>query len=157
MRCQVCCLAALDGGSSQRRGGGFSSQPRQKLFHQRLPLAPRRTHRHITRAGRRVKRNRTLLRRRLHSLGFEGGLTLLLLPLVAWWLKISWRAALATNLGLFVFFFVYALVFQWGFDVCLMCRIPQSKPQSSGGADEQREAAMRCVRHIVIAAFGSSY
>lgn len=51
------------------------------------------------------QRARTLGRRLLHSLGFEGGLVLLLVPLVAWWLKISWWAALVTDLGLFVFFF----------------------------------------------------
>ena len=62
------------------------------------------------------QRARTLGRRLLHSLGFEGGLVLLLVPLVAWWLKISWWAALVTDLGLFVFFFFYALVFQWVFD-----------------------------------------
>jgi len=50
-------------------------------------------------------------------LGFEGGLVVLLVPLVAWWLGISWWAALVTDLGLFVLFFFYALVFQWGFDV----------------------------------------
>ena len=66
--------------------------------------------------ARQRQRTRTLTRRLMHSLGFEGGLTLLLLPLVAWWLDISWMAALVTNLGLFVFFFVYALVFQWAFD-----------------------------------------
>lgn len=61
-------------------------------------------------------RARTLGRRLLHSAGFEGGLVLLLVPLVAWWLQISWWAALVTDLGLFVFFFFYALVFQWAFD-----------------------------------------
>lgn len=59
---------------------------------------------------------RTLRRRLLHSFGFEGGLVLLLVPLVAWWLSISWWTALVTDLGLFVFFFFYALVFQWAFD-----------------------------------------
>ncbi|WLH82940.1 PACE efflux transporter [Pseudomonas sp. FP2338] len=62
------------------------------------------------------QRARTLGRRLLHSLGFEGGLVLLLVPLVAWWLEISWWAALVTDLGLFVFFFFYALAFQWVFD-----------------------------------------
>ena len=38
------------------------------------------------------------------------------MPLVAWWLEISWWAALVTDLGLFVFFFFYALAFQWVFD-----------------------------------------
>jgi uncharacterized membrane protein len=66
--------------------------------------------------ARQIHRTRTLRRRLLHSLGFEGGLVVMLVPLVAWWLDITWWSALVTNLGLFVFFFFYALVFQWGFD-----------------------------------------
>lgn len=66
--------------------------------------------------ARQPRRARTLGRRLLHSLGFEGGLVLLLVPLVAWWLTISWWAALVTDMGLFVFFFFYALAFQWAFD-----------------------------------------
>ncbi|HEY0286971.1 MAG TPA: PACE efflux transporter [Pseudomonas sp.] len=88
--------------------------------------------------ARQPQHSRTLLRRLLHSLGFEGGLTILLLPLIAWWLQISWAAALATNLGLFVFFFFYALVFQWGFDgvfgVPESARTPAS-PQAPVGAN----------------------
>ncbi|MGX9570660.1 PACE efflux transporter [Pseudomonas viciae] len=61
-------------------------------------------------------RHRNWLRRLLHSLGFEGGLTLILTPVIGAWLGISLWLALATNLGLFVFFFFYSLVFQWGFD-----------------------------------------
>lgn len=66
--------------------------------------------------ARQPQRRRTLTRRLLHSLGFEGGLTVMLLPLIAGWLNISWWAALATNLGLFGFFFFYSLAFQWVFD-----------------------------------------
>ena len=66
--------------------------------------------------ARQTKRKRTVLRRILYALGFEGGLVVLLLPLVAYWLDISLWAALLTNLALFAFFFVYAFVFQWGFD-----------------------------------------
>lgn len=66
--------------------------------------------------ARQQQRARTWQRRLLHSLGFEGGLTLMLLPLIAAWLEISWWSALATNLALFVFFFFYALLFQWAFD-----------------------------------------
>jgi uncharacterized membrane protein len=66
--------------------------------------------------SRQTQRTRTFGRRLLHSFGFEGGLVVLLVPLVAWWLNISWWAALVTDLGLFVFFFFYALVFQWAFD-----------------------------------------
>ncbi|WP_313738806.1 PACE efflux transporter [Pseudomonas sp.] len=64
----------------------------------------------------RAQRQRTLWRRLLHALGFEGGLGLLLLPLVAFWLEIGLWQALLTNLALFAFFFVYAFAFQWAFD-----------------------------------------
>ncbi|MDB6141410.1 MAG: hypothetical protein JWP80_454 [Pseudomonas sp.] len=66
--------------------------------------------------ARQAQRSRTLARRLILSVGYEGSLTLLLVPLIAGWLHISWMTALATNLGLFVFFFFYALVFQWAFD-----------------------------------------
>lgn len=63
-----------------------------------------------------ANRERTFGRRVIHSVGFEGGLTLLLVPLVSYWLDISLLQGLMTNLGLFVFFFFYAFAFQWGFD-----------------------------------------
>ncbi len=66
--------------------------------------------------ARQQERERNWKRRLLHATGFEGGLTVLLLPLIAFWLEISWWQALATNLALFAFFFLYALVFQWAFD-----------------------------------------
>ncbi|MDB5982375.1 MAG: hypothetical protein JWQ69_3390 [Pseudomonas sp.] len=66
--------------------------------------------------ARQAQRSRTFGRRLMLSLGYEGSLTLMLVPLIAWWLHLSWMAALATNLGLFVFFFFYAFVFQWAFD-----------------------------------------
>lgn len=61
-------------------------------------------------------RTRTLTRRIFHATVFEGGLTLILLPLVSYWLNISWLEALMVNIGLFVFFFLYAFLFQWMFD-----------------------------------------
>ena len=65
---------------------------------------------------RRKNRHRTLGRRVIHALGFEGGLVIFLVPLMAWWLNISiWQAALA-ELGLIAFFLVYAFSFQWLFD-----------------------------------------
>ncbi|MBN3789648.1 PACE efflux transporter [Burkholderia sp. Ac-20353] len=63
-----------------------------------------------------AKRTRTLRRRIVHACGFEGGLIFILVPIVAWWLKISWLDALFVDLGLFAFFFCYAFVFQWAFD-----------------------------------------
>ncbi|KVP93636.1 hypothetical protein WJ96_13775 [Burkholderia ubonensis] len=64
----------------------------------------------------RVQRTRTLGRRVIHACGFEGGLIFILVPVVAWWLKISWLDAFLVDLGLFAFFFCYAFVFQWAFD-----------------------------------------
>ncbi|KWN86775.1 PACE efflux transporter [Burkholderia ubonensis] len=64
----------------------------------------------------RVQHTRTLGRRIIHACGFEGGLIFILVPVVAWWLKISWLDAFLVDLGLFAFFFCYAFVFQWAFD-----------------------------------------
>jgi uncharacterized membrane protein len=61
-------------------------------------------------------RGRSFARRLAHGLGFEGGLTIILVPVMALWLKISPLNALIANLGLLAFFFVYAIVFTWVFD-----------------------------------------
>jgi len=74
--------------------------------------------------ARQARRSRTLGRRLLHSLGFEGGLALMLVPLMAWWLDISWLQALVADLGLLLFFFFYAFAFQWAFD--LLFGVPTS-------------------------------
>lgn len=55
-------------------------------------------------------------RRIAHGVGFEGGLTVILVPVIAAWLDVSLAAAFVANLGLLAFFFVYAVVFTWGFD-----------------------------------------
>ena len=65
---------------------------------------------------RQVRRERTLGRRILHALGFEGGLILLTVPAIMWWLDIGWWAALLTDLSLVVFFLAYTFVFNWVFD-----------------------------------------
>lgn len=61
-------------------------------------------------------RGRSLVRRLIHGIGFEGGLVALLMPVVAVWLNTSFFNAFLANLGLLVFFFVYAIVFTWIFD-----------------------------------------
>jgi uncharacterized membrane protein len=66
--------------------------------------------------ARQASRRRTLGRRVLHGLGFEGGLVFLLVPVMAFWLQITLLAAFVTNLGLLVFFFLYAIAFTWAFD-----------------------------------------
>lgn len=61
-------------------------------------------------------RGRSFSRRLAHGLGFEGGLTLILVPVMSAWLAISWQAAFLANVGLLAFFFVYAIAFTWAFD-----------------------------------------
>jgi uncharacterized membrane protein len=66
--------------------------------------------------SRQSKKGRSLARRVAHGIGFEGGLTILLIPVMSLWLKISVLEALVANLGLLAFFFVYAIAFTWAFD-----------------------------------------
>lgn len=61
-------------------------------------------------------RRRSLARRLAHGAGFEGGLAVILIPVMSLWLNISLLEALAANLGLLAFFFVYAITFTWAFD-----------------------------------------
>jgi len=61
-------------------------------------------------------RGRSFMRRLAHGAGFEGGLVIILIPVMSLWLKISPASAFVANLGLLAFFFVYAIVFTWSFD-----------------------------------------
>ena len=61
-------------------------------------------------------RGRSFARRLAHGAGFEGGLVVILVPVMSLWLDISPTAAFVANLGLLVFFFVYAIAFTWAFD-----------------------------------------
>lgn len=66
--------------------------------------------------SRQAKKGRSLARRVAHGVGFEGGLVLILIPVMSLWLSITpWEAFLA-NVGLLVFFFFYAIAFTWLFD-----------------------------------------
>lgn len=66
--------------------------------------------------SRQAVRGRSFARRLAHGLGFEGGLVVILVPVMALWLNTSALTAFVANLGLLVFFFVYAIVFTWAFD-----------------------------------------
>lgn len=60
----------------------------------------------------------------LHTLGFEGGLVLLLIPLFMWWYAVGVMTALAMEAALLVFFLVYTFVFTWVFDLL----VPRTDP-----------------------------
>nr|WP_315190499.1 PACE efflux transporter [uncultured Albidiferax sp.] len=61
-------------------------------------------------------RGRNFARRVAHAVGFEGGLTLIFVPLMAWWLDVTWLHALWMDFGLLLFFLVYTFAFNWAFD-----------------------------------------
>lgn len=61
-------------------------------------------------------RGRSLGRRVAHAIGFEGGLVVVLVPLMAWWLGVGLLEALVLDIGLIAFFLVYTFVFSWAFD-----------------------------------------
>ncbi len=69
--------------------------------------------------GRQESQTRTLPRRIAHAIGFEGGLVVLLLPIVAWILQVSLLQAFSLEVGLLAFFLVYTFVFAWLFDKVL--------------------------------------
>ena len=79
--------------------------------------------------SRQPMKGRTFARRLAHGAGFEGGLTVLLVPVMALWLDTSFLKAFLANLGLLAFFFVYAVGFTWAFD--RVFGLPQSARPAS--------------------------
>jgi uncharacterized membrane protein len=51
-----------------------------------------------------------------HALGFECGFILIGLPLAAWMLDISLLRAFMVEIGFFLFFLPYTVVYNWGYD-----------------------------------------
>lgn len=54
--------------------------------------------------------------RALHAVGFEGTLLLVTLPMVAWWLGLSWREALMMDIGMAAFYTIHAYGYNWTYD-----------------------------------------
>jgi uncharacterized membrane protein len=61
-------------------------------------------------------KGRTIRRRTVHALMFEGGLVLICIPVMAWWLQVGYLEALAYEAGLIVLFITYTYAFTWVFD-----------------------------------------
>jgi uncharacterized membrane protein len=51
-----------------------------------------------------------------HALGFEGGLIIFTIPVVAWALGVTLGTALVIEAGFLVFFLFYTAAFNWGYD-----------------------------------------
>lgn len=67
-------------------------------------------------AQRRMGFQRTLWARAAHSMLFEIGLILAVVPLAAWWLDIGLWEAFVLDIGIVLFFLPYTFVFNWGYD-----------------------------------------
>ncbi len=80
--------------------------------------------------ARQTVRGRSVRRRIVHALGFEGGLAAILVPVFAWWLGVGLWEALLFDAALLVFFLVYTFVFNWGFD--RVFGLPASAAQGAG-------------------------
>ena len=61
-------------------------------------------------------KGRSLARRSVHAILFEGGLVLICIPVMAWWLQVGYVQALVYEAGLIAIFIAYTYVFTWGFD-----------------------------------------
>ncbi|MCD1280210.1 MULTISPECIES: PACE efflux transporter [Psychrobacter] len=59
---------------------------------------------------------KTVLIRVLHAILFEGGLLLLFLPVIAWYLNISLWEAFKMDIAMATFYLVYAFVYNWVYD-----------------------------------------
>jgi uncharacterized membrane protein len=63
----------------------------------------------------------------VHALMFEGGLIVMGVPLIAWWLSVSLWQAFLLDIGVLMFFLPYTYVYHWGYDVVrervLMARV----------------------------------
>jgi len=87
--------------------------------------------------SRQAVKGRSFARRLAHGTGFEGGLTVLLVPVMAFWLETTFLAAFVANLGLLAFFFVYAIGYTWAFD--RIFGLPQSALAPRSGLVSSRE------------------
>jgi len=66
--------------------------------------------------ARQAIKGRSLKRRTVHALLFEGGLVLICIPVMAWWLWVGYLEALVYEAGLIALFIAYTYAFTWGFD-----------------------------------------
>lgn len=65
---------------------------------------------------RQTVKGRSLRRRIGHGALFEGGLLILMVPFLAWWMGVTLWQALIYDAGLLVFFAAYTFGFTWAFD-----------------------------------------
>ncbi len=79
---------------------------------------------------------KTIAVRVLHALLFEGGLLLILLPFIAWYLSVSLLEAFLMDVSFAAFYLVYTFVFNWVYDVVFP--LPETGPSESTDASANR-------------------
>lgn len=62
---------------------------------------------------------RTFSVRVLHAIGFEGGLIIFTVPIIAWMMDISFWQALILDIALAMCIVVYTFIFQWCYDAIM--------------------------------------
>jgi len=67
--------------------------------------------------SRQASKDRTLLRRAAHALGFEIPLLVGFVLLFSWWFEIDYVQALLMDLALFAFFLIFTFLYTWCFDL----------------------------------------
>ena len=65
----------------------------------------------------------------LHTLMFEGGLVVLLIPMIAWYLGITLWQALVMDIAIVAFYLVYTFFFNIGYD--RVYPLPQAEPAAA--------------------------
>ncbi|MFT6507732.1 MAG: putative membrane protein [Colwellia polaris] len=60
--------------------------------------------------------DRSVVVRGIHASGFEFGMVIITLPVLAWYLKISWLAAITLEAGFLIFILLYTFIFNWLYD-----------------------------------------
>ena len=63
------------------------------------------------------KRDRTIKTRILHVMLFELAMLICTIPIIAWWLDMTYMQAFIMDLVFIVFFLVYAFAYNWIYDV----------------------------------------
>ena len=62
------------------------------------------------------RKDRSLLTRVTHACGFELGMVVITLPVLAWYLNITWLGAAALEAGFLVFILIYTYIFNVLYD-----------------------------------------
>ncbi|MEQ8707533.1 MAG: PACE efflux transporter [Rhodospirillales bacterium] len=72
----------------------------------------------------------------LHAVLFEGGLLIVLMPFIAWYLDVTLLYAFLVDISFAAFFLVYAFLYNWAYDIIFP--IPQSAPAETSAMGQKQ-------------------